>query len=186
MPDSKYEVVGSREVWRGHIFTIRVDDVKMPAGHVAEREVISHAGAVGVVPLTGDRRVVLVRQYRHAIGGYLTEIPAGKLDRAESPVDCARRELKEEAGAVFSDLIELTDFHNSPGYSSELFHLFVARVESLGETSPDGEEEEEMERIIIPLEEALAMVDRREIVDAKTIIGLFMADRWLKRRSGKA
>ncbi|MDP1809222.1 MAG: NUDIX hydrolase [Actinomycetota bacterium] len=177
MPDSKYEIVNSKEVWRGHIFTIRVDEVRMPAGNVAEREVITHAGAVGVVAVTADREVVLVRQYRHAVGHYLLEIPAGKLDRGEFPAQCARRELREEAGVEFRELIELTEFHNSPGYSSELFHLYMAEVTAIGEMEPDGDEELDMERIIIPLDEALAMIDRREIIDAKSIIGLLMAAR---------
>ena len=181
MPESKYEVVGSREVWEGHIFKIHVDDVRMPDGEVVEREVLTHAGAVGVVPLTAEREVILVRQYRHAVRGYLLEIPAGKRDRVEPPTECARRELKEEAGAEFSNLFELNTFYNSPGYSSELFHLYLAEVTSIGEMEPDGHEEMEMEREIIPLDEALRMIDDGRIVDAKTIIGLLLAERWLKR-----
>ena len=179
MPDHKYEIVNSREVWRGHIFRIRVDDVRMPDGNVREREVLSHAGAVGVVAVTPSREVVLVKQYRHAVGGYLLEIPAGKLDREESPTECARRELKEEAGVEFRDLIELTQFHNSPGYSSELFHLYMAEATAIGEMVPDGDEESEMERVIVPLDQALKMIDDREIIDAKSIIGLLMAARRL-------
>jgi ADP-ribose pyrophosphatase len=183
MDVNKYKVVSSKQVWAGHIFTIRVDDVQMPAGNVAQREVLSHAGAVGVVAVTKDRQVVLVRQYRHATRSYLWEIPAGKLDRDETPTECARRELREEAGVEFEDVFELAEFHNSPGYSSELFHLYLAEVTSIGETQPDGDEELEMERSIIPLEDALAMIDKGEIIDAKTMIGLLMADRWLKGRS---
>lgn len=181
MTKKKYEVLRSREVWEGHIFKVRVDDVRMPSGAIVEREVISHAGAVGVVPITSDGEVIMVRQYRHAIGGYLLEIPAGKRDRVEPPTECAKRELKEEAGATFSDLFELNEFHNSPGYSSELFHLYLAKVTSIGEMEPDGEEEMEMEREIVPLKEALNMIDDGRIVDAKTIIGLLLADRWLQR-----
>ena len=173
----KYQVVSSREVWQGHIYSIRVDDVRMPDGNIREREVLTHAGAVGVVAVTVDREVVLVRQYRHAIGGYLLEIPAGKRDRDEPPGECARRELKEEAGVEFRELIELTEFYNSPGYSSELFHLFMAEITAIGEMEPDGDEELDMERVIIPLDEALAMIDRREIIDAKSIIGLLLAAR---------
>jgi ADP-ribose pyrophosphatase len=179
--ENKYQIVNSREVWQGHIFTIHVDEVRMPAGNIAEREVITHAGAVGVVAVTAEREVVLVRQYRHAVGHYLLEIPAGKLDRDELPAICARRELKEEAGVEFRDLIELTEFHNSPGYSSELFHLYMAEVTAIGEMEPDGDEEMEMERIIVPLDQALAMIDNREIVDAKSIIGLMLAARHLSR-----
>ncbi|KKK50343.1 hypothetical protein LCGC14_3125970 [marine sediment metagenome] len=180
METKKYEVIKSNEIWRGHIFSIRVDDVRMPLGNIAQREVISHPGAVGVVPVTKEDEVVLVRQYRHPVGAYLLEIPAGKLDKdQESPDDCARRELKEEAGVEFKDLIELIKFHNSPGHSNELFHLYMAQVESIGEMSPEGDEEQDMERVIIPITVALQMIDDRQIVDAKSIIGLLMAARRL-------
>lgn len=181
MPEEKYKIVGSKQVWEGHIFKVRVDDVRMPDGEVVEREVISHAGAVGVVPVTADGQVVLVRQYRHAVRGYLLEIPAGKRDRVEAPTECAKRELKEEAGVEYSNLFELIEFHNSPGYSSELFHLYLAQVSSIGEMEPDGHEELDMEREIVPLEAALTMIDDGRIVDAKTIVGLLLADRWLRQ-----
>ena len=179
----KYETLDSKEVWNGHIFRVRVDQVRMPAGHIAEREVISHAGAVGIVPVTARSEVILVRQYRHAIEDYLLEIPAGKLDRVETPLECAFRELKEEAGADATELVELAQFYNSPGYSSELFHLYGALVANIGEVQPDGEEEQDMERVIIPLSEALEMTTGGEINDAKTVIGLFLADRWVQNQS---
>lgn len=178
-PGSKYRIVNSKQVWEGHIFKVRVDEVEMPDGQILEREVIKHAGAVGVVPITADGRVILVKQYRHAIGGYLWEIPAGKRDRVEAPTECAKRELKEEAGAEYTDLWELAEFNNSPGYSSELFHLYLAKVSNIGEAEPDGAEEMEMEREVFPLKETLAMIDQGEIVDAKTIIGLLLAERWI-------
>ena len=181
METEKYKVIKSKEVWSGHVVKVHVDDVRMPQGNIAQREVVSHIGAVGVLPITAQNKVVLVRQYRHAVRGYLLEIPAGKLDKeGESPKECARRELKEEAGVEFKELVELSVFHNSPGFSDERFHLFMAHVESIGETFPDGDEEEDMERVIIPLTEALDMVDDGRIIDAKSIIGLLLAARRLK------
>ncbi len=181
MEMEKYKVIKSKEVWSGHVVKIHVDDVRMPQGNIAQREVVSHIGAVGVLPITAQNEVVLVRQYRHAVRGYLLEIPAGKLDKeGESPRECARRELKEEAGVEFKELVELSVFYNSPGFSDERFHLFMAQVESIGEMFPDGDEEEDMERVIVPLAEALEMIDDGRIVDAKSIIGLLMAARRLK------
>ncbi len=129
----------------------------------------------------------LAPHYMHSLR--LPDKPISWLDTAcvkveiNRPDDCARRELKEEAGVEFKDLIKLTDFHNSPGYSDELFHLYMARVESIGDMEPDGDEEMDMERVIIPMTEALRMIDDQEIVDAKTIIGLLMAARRLSVHS---
>lgn len=178
----EYETVESHVVFKGHIFTVRLDTVRMPGGNLAEREVITHAGAVGMVPVTPERDVLLVRQYRHAIGGRLLEIPAGKLDRDEPPEVCAERELREETGTVLERLVKLAEFYNSPGYTSERFHLYLALVHTeTVDPNPDDDEESEMEVIRLPLAEALAKVDGGEIRDAKTLIGLLMADRSLKK-----
>lgn len=176
---SKYEIVKSEIKYQGHIFTVRQDKVKMPQGNIAIREVLLHGGAVGMVPLTANQEVVLVRQYRHATQKYLLEIPAGKLAPGEDPQLCAIRELREETGVEAEKLIKLAEFYNSPGYSSERFHLYLAKIKSMGEMQPDGDEELEMERLIFPLEEALKLVDKGEICDAKSIIGLLMTARWL-------
>lgn len=177
---SKYQIVKSEIKYQGHIFTVRQDQVRMPLGNIAIREVLLHAGAVGIVPLTAKSEVVLVRQYRHATQKYLLEIPAGKLAPSEDPKLCALRELREETGVEAESLIKLAEFYNSPGYSSERFHLYLAKIKSLGEMQPDGDEELEMERLIMPFAEALSLVDKGVICDAKSIIGLLMAARWLQ------
>lgn len=179
MKVSKYQTVKSEIKYKGHIFTVRQDQVRMPQGNIAIREVLLHGGAVGIVPLTAHKEVVLVKQYRHATNKYLVEIPAGKLAPDEDPQLCAVRELKEETGVEADSLIKLAEFYNSPGYSSERFHLYLAKIKSIGKMEPDGDEELEMERLIMPLEKALSLVDKGEICDAKSIIGLLMTARWL-------
>lgn len=180
--DERYKILDSRVVFQGHIFKVSLDQVRMPGGDVVERERISHGGAVGIVPLTSKGQVLLVRQYRHAVRRHLLEIPAGKLDAGEDPESCARRELLEEVGATAGELAGLATFYNSPGYSSELFHLYTAMVsDELGAPQPDGHEEEDMEVVPVSLDEALALVDNGTICDAKSMIGLLLAERRLRR-----
>jgi len=173
----EYKVIDSRQVFQGAIFKIFVDKVRMPNGNIVEREVLSHFGAVGIVPMTKNNEVVLVEQYRHAAGQRLWEIPAGKLDKDEDPLDCAVRELKEETGFAADEMIKLVDFYNAPGYSSERFHLFLAKGLRAGEAQPDGDEEHDLAMMTLPLSKALAMIYSGEIYDAKSIIGLLLAER---------
>lgn len=174
-----YKLLESNKVFEGHIFKIFVDKVMMPSGRVVEREILSHAGAVGIVPVTADNEVILVEQYRHAAGRRIWEIPAGKLDGDEDPLDCAVRELREETGATASEIKELAEFYNAPGYSDERFFLYLARVVNLSAPQPDGDEEEDINIAVLPIKSALEKIKEGEIRDAKTIIGLLMADREL-------
>jgi ADP-ribose pyrophosphatase len=181
--DKDYKILESKKVFQGKIFTVSVDQVKTPNGKVVEREVLSHFGAVGIVPLIKRQEVILVQQYRHAVNRRLWEIPAGKLDRPELPGECAKRELQEETGAICSQLTKLAEFYNSPGYSSEKFYLYLAEVSAQKESNPDGEEELDMEMKTFPLEKSLAMINSGEICDAKSIIGILMAERWIRQQN---
>lgn len=172
-----YVVVKSEVKFKGKVLTLRVDEVRMPSGRVADREVISHFGAVGMVPLLDTGEVILVKQYRHPVKGYLLEIPAGKLAKNEDPLECARRELKEEIGMEAGELIKLTQFYTTPGYSNEYFHLYLAKnlkpCLPTGRESRMGQVEEEIvgtERM--PLDKALELIDEGKIEDGKTIAGL--------------
>ncbi len=173
----EYKVINSRQVFQGAIFKIFVDNVRMPNGKVVEREVLSHFGAVGIIPMTKNNEVVLVEQYRHAARQRLWEIPAGKLVQGEDPRSCAIRELKEETGIVADEMVKLVDFYNAPGYSSERFYLYLAKGLAMGEAEPDGEEEDDLKMTTFSLAKALSMVWSGEICDAKSIIGLLMAER---------
>ena len=175
-----FETLESRTAHDGFA-TVRVDTVRMPDGDVAEREVVEHTPAVAVVPLFDDGTVVLLRQYRHPIGRYLLEIPAGKLDvDGEDPADAARRELAEETGLQAAELVHLTTFENSAGWTTEwtAVHLGTGLTETAPPDDFEAEHEEaDMEVVRLPLAEAVDAVVRGEITDAKTVIGLLLAAR---------
>jgi 8-oxo-dGDP phosphatase len=176
-----YEVESSEVAHDGHLSRIRVDTVRMPDGETAEREIVEHPDAVAVVPVHSDGRVVLLRQYRHPVGGSLLEIPAGKLDvDGEDPADAIRRELLEETGLVADELVELVSFHNSSGWTDECTTLYLARGLHEADRPEDftpKAEEADMEVLLMPLAEAVDMAVRGEITDAKTLVGLLLVDR---------
>jgi ADP-ribose pyrophosphatase len=163
-----------RQVYRGRVVDLGVERVTLPNGVETELEVLRHAGAAAVVAIDGERRAVLIHQYRHAAGGFLWEIPAGLLHAGEAPEACARRELAEEVGLAAGRLRALGTMWPTPGYSDERIHLFVA--DELTPASMAHEEDEVIERIErVPLAQAVAMVRRGEIADAKTALGLLWA-----------
>lgn len=164
------KVLGTRRIYDGRVLNVRVDDVEMPNGHRSNFEIIEHAGGVCVIARPQRDSIVLVRQYRPAIGAYLLEVPAGKLERGEDPAECAVRELREETGYRCERIQKAWSFYTAPGFCSELLHLFVAEGLSQGEATPEDNEAIDVE--VVPLERALEMVDRGEIIDAKTEIAL--------------
>jgi len=170
--DVPEEVLGSRVVFEGRVVRVRVDQVRLRSGRVTIREIVEHRGAVGMVPLTSDGRVLLVRQYRPALGGWTLEIPAGSLEPGEQPEACVQRELAEEVGFEAGRVEHLLTFAPSPGFLTELLHLYVC-TELRARVLP--REEEEMEVVPVPLREARQWVDRGEVRDAKSIIGLLLA-----------
>jgi 8-oxo-dGDP phosphatase len=180
-----FDVHRSEVTHRGDLSSVRVDDVEMPDGTVAKREIVEHDNAVAVVAVEPDGRVVLIRHYRHPVRDRMLEIPAGKLDvEGEAPIDAARRELAEEVGLESADLFELTHFYNSAGWSEEATTIYLAR-DARPCAVPDGftaeHEEADIEVVRVPLEKALGMVDRGEIIDAKTVIGLLLTHRQLAK-----
>ena len=171
------KTIGSEYPFRGRILSVRVDRVLLPNGKVTTREVVEYSGAVAVVPLTERHEVVLVRQYRHAVGRELLEIPAGKLETGEEPEACARRELLEEVGLYAGRLEFIGRFYPTPGFASEVTHLYLARDLTPGTAAPD--EGEFLEIVRLPFPEAVAMVIRGEICDAKTVCGLLLVSQML-------
>ncbi|HXF81947.1 MAG TPA: NUDIX hydrolase [bacterium] len=162
----------SRRVFEGTVITVRVDEVEGRDGPTA-REIVEHRGAVAAVPLLPDGRVLLVRQYRHAVGGTLLEIPAGTLEPGEAPEAALQRELAEEIGMRAGALRHLVTFYPSPGFLTERVHVYLAQ--SLTPHRLPAEEDD-LEVVTVPLAEAQAMVARGEIRDAKSVIGLL----WLR------
>jgi ADP-ribose pyrophosphatase len=151
--------------------------VQFPDGTTGELEMIRHPGASAIVPILDvgkdDPEILLIRQYRYAADSYVYEIPAGRLEPAETPEQCARRELKEETGYSAAYICLLTTIYTTPGFTDERIHIFVGEDLTLGETN--REPDEFLELHPIPLSRALAMVRVGEIVDGKTVIGLLFA-----------
>ncbi len=177
-----HELLARKAIFEGQVVRLYLDLVRLPNGNEAQREVVLHWGAVGMVPIDAEGRVVLVRQYRHAPGEELLEIPAGKLAEGEDPLGCAVRELKEEIGCEAERWERLAVFYTSPGFSDEKLHLFLA--EGLREGKAEPEEDEFLEEVRIPLERALAMVAAGEIRDSKTVAGLALASLRLRGEYG--
>jgi ADP-ribose pyrophosphatase len=167
-----FSLIESKVVFEGKVVKLLLDRVQLPNGHETELEVVKHRGAVGIVPLDEDIHVYLVRQYRHATGEELLEIPAGKLSPGENPRECAVRELEEEVGVKASKWTHLCSFYTSPGFTDEMLYLYLAQGIYPGEASP--EEDEHLKVLRLPLKKAAEMVLKGEIKDAKTIVGIVM------------
>ncbi len=164
--------LSSRPVFDGKIMKVKVDTVSLPNGNTAERELIEHNGAVAIVPITNRGNIVLVRQYRYAVGQTLIEIPAGKLELNEinSPEMAARRELEEETGYQCAWMDPLGVLYGIPAYSSEKVHLFVAKC--LWKTEQHLDEDEFLDVFEVPIAEAVEMATDGRITDAKTVAGI--------------
>ncbi len=157
--------------FKGRIINLRTDKAELPNGAVAGREVVEHPGGVCVAPLTDDNELLFVRQYRYPYHEILLELPAGKRDKGgEDPLECGKRELMEETGAVAATYRSLGQVYPSPGYCDEVIYLYLAENLTFGEANPDEDEFVEVERI--PLEKAVDMVMNNEITDAKTQIAI--------------
>jgi ADP-ribose pyrophosphatase len=180
-------VVGSRTVHRGHYLEVRVDEIVTPDGRHSSRDIVGHPGAVAIVAIDDEDRVLMVRQFRLAAGRTLLEIPAGTLDRGddgslEDPDLAARRELEEETGFRAATWQSLGAFWTAPGFATELMHLYLARdlepahVDRLG---PDEDERLELEHV--PWRAAVAMTEDGRVADAKSIVGLLRLARILAR-----
>ncbi|WP_100372575.1 NUDIX domain-containing protein [Bacillus sp. FJAT-45037] len=165
--DHLYEkTLQSSSIYKGRIIDLQVDEVELPNKKTSTREIVKHPGAVAIVPVTKEGKLILVRQFRKALEKTIIEIPAGKLDKGESPIDCAKRELAEETGYVASQLEFLISFYTSPGFADEIIYLYVATDLEAGEMNCD--EDEFLDVLEVSLEEAEEMVKDERIHDAKT------------------
>ncbi len=168
----KPKTISSEKIYKGKIFDVSLDRIR--EGEIEyEREIVSHNGSAVIVPVFADKTVALVRQYRHAAGKYLWEIPAGSLEKGENPEEGAARELEEEIGVTAGKLELLSEFYVSPGFLSEKMFVFLAT--DLTETAQNLEDDELIEIEKYTFEQAFEMIRRNEIEDAKTIVGLILA-----------
>jgi ADP-ribose pyrophosphatase len=169
-------VLKSETLYRGRALALRLDEVEYAPGRSTRLEIVEHAQAVVVLPLDEDQNVWFVRQYRHAAGRKLLELPAGILPAGESPVDGARRELQEETGMTAAAFEPLLSFWLAPGYSSEYMHVFLATQLSPAPLAQDEDEVLTVEKV--PLGRALTMaLDNQQVCDAKTSLTLLAAAR---------
>jgi ADP-ribose pyrophosphatase len=162
----------------GRVFNVFQETVTLPNGATMNLDVIRHPGAAAIVPLTRNHTVIMLEQYRHAVGGTIWEIPAGTLDCGELPLSCAQRELTEETGYKASTWQKLGEITPVPGYSDERIQIFLATELTLSVQNLDSDEVLVVREVAFT--EALKMISRGSIQDAKTICGLLMADAWLK------
>lgn len=171
--------MGKRELaYEGRSISVWVEDAELPNGRLVPLDIVRHPGASAVVPFESDRDVLLIRQFRHAAGGTIWEVPAGKLD-GDAPALCAARELEEEAGRRAGRLVPLTTIWTTPGFTDERIHLFAAF--DLEEIPHRREEDEVIEVVRMSLEDALALVWSGELADAKSALALLHAARHLGR-----
>lgn len=164
------ELVSSERIYDGRVVNLRVDTVRLPGGRITSREIVEHSGAVAIVALDEEQNVLLVKQFRAAVGETLLELPAGTLEAGEEARACALRELREETGHAAQRIEELYVFYASPGFCNERIWLFLAS--GLEKCSQDTQADEIIEVVKLPLDRAMEMVASRQICDGKSVLGL--------------
>ena len=172
--------INREEVYKGKIFTVVQDEIEFENGKKAKWDLVMHNGACAIVPLTDQQEVILVRQYRNAEDGEILEIPAGKLEKDEEPLTCARRELEEEIGHYANSIKKLCAMYTAVGFSDEKLHLYLAT--DLVKTQQNLDEDEYIDIITYPLQEAIEMIFTGAIKDNKTIVGLLAAKEYLQNK----
>lgn len=173
----KEKTMAKETIYQGKIISVHRDQVQFPDGQLGTREVVDLSDAVAIVAITEKSEVLLVKQYRYPVVSELLEIPAGKLEMDEQPLDCAKRELEEETGYRAEEWKQLVSYYSSPGFCNERMTLFLAGGLSLHQTKFDVDEFIETSKT--PLPDALELIRSGRIQDAKTIIGLLWAERML-------
>ena len=171
--------IGSEEKYKGIIVRVRLDEAELHTGKHVRREVVEHPGGVGVLPVDETGTCTLVRQFRYPFSETLLEIPAGKLEYGEDPYEAAVRELSEETGLTADRMVDLGPCYTSPGFSTEVLHLYLALGLHQGKSHPDQDEFLNVEKL--PLDELIDKVMSSEIADAKTIIAALKAGEYLNR-----
>ncbi|MGP4082107.1 NUDIX domain-containing protein [Pseudalkalibacillus sp. R45] len=164
------KTIDSEVIYSGKIIDLHLEQVELPNGKTSQREVVKHPGAVAVLAVTPENKIVLVRQYRKPLNREIIEIPAGKLEKGEDPEVCALRELEEETGYRSTKLTYLQSFYTSPGFADELIHIYYTDQLEQGKVQLD--QDEFVERMEVTLEEAIELVKSQDIFDAKTAFAI--------------
>lgn len=182
VPLKKASVNKTEERYRGRHFSFVVEDLSLPNGNRMEAAVIRHPGSTGIVPIADDGTVVMTYQYRHAVGKYLLEIPAGTIEEGEAPLACAKRELEEETGYTAGEWIKIATVYIVPAYSDELIHVFLAK--GLEPSRQNLDQDEILQVVKYPWEKLMQLMHEGAISDALTILALHQTQ-WY-RQGGRA
>ncbi|HJV17742.1 MAG TPA: NUDIX hydrolase [Bacillales bacterium] len=172
MSSLEEKTIRSEKIFSGNVISLFLEDVELPNGKTSKREIVKHPGAVAILAITDENKIVMVEQYRKALERTIVEIPAGKLEKGEEPAACARRELEEETGYGCGSLEWLTSFYTSPGFSDEIVHIYMAKGLEKIENSASLDEDEFVNVEEMTLEEALQSIKEQKIYDAKTIFAV--------------
>jgi len=167
------EVLEKTTIFQGRVFDVRQERVRLPDGTDHSVDMVIHGGSVAIVPMGEQGLLWFVEQYRHPAGKSLLEFPAGVVDPGETHAECAQRELREEIGMAASELTRLGEFYLAPGYSSELLHVYLAS--RLYHAPLEGDEDENVRVVQIPVQKAFQLAENGEILDAKTLGALTLA-----------
>jgi len=170
--------ISSERIYEGKIINLKVDEVNLPNGRTSKRELIEHPGAVAIVAITAEKKIIMVEQYRKALERSIIEVPAGKLEKGETPETTAMRELEEETGYTADSLQLIQSFSTSPGFADEVVHLFFAEGLRKSESGAVTDEDEFVELMEVTVEEAEQMMLDNRIYDAKTAFAVL----WAKQR----
>ncbi len=179
VPGRRYPIlIASQPIYHGRVVKLRLDTIEVSDGNDVRREVVEHPGAVVIVPIDGEDRVLWIRQYRYAVDRELLELPAGTMEAGEDAEACARREVAEETGFTASKLEALGSFYSAPGFCTEILHAFSATGL---EPAADAHADEDEEIVVVPLtlDESLKRIDTGGVVDAKSLSAFFL---YLRRR----
>ncbi|AZV51046.1 MULTISPECIES: ADP-ribose pyrophosphatase [Bacillus] len=162
------KTIAKEQIFSGKVIDLYVEDVELPNGKTSKREIVKHPGAVAVLAVTDEGKIIMVKQFRKPLERTIVEIPAGKLEKGEEPEYTALRELEEETGYTAKKLTKITAFYTSPGFADEIVHVFLAEELSVLEEKRELDEDEFVEVMEVTLEDALKLVESREVYDAKT------------------
>lgn len=173
-----FETITSEQIYKGRAFNVRSDQVRLPNGRVTHLDIVEHVGAVTLIPIDEQGRILFVRQYRHAAGRLLLELPAGTLEEDEPPVECARREIREETGMAAESLEKVGEFFLAPGYSTEYMYVYIAT--GLHHDPLPGDQDEILSLVPLNIEKTYRYIYDGKIKDAKSIAALMLARAWLE------
>lgn len=180
MSDLTEKILHSNTIYQGKVLNLRIDTVELPDGRTSKREIVEHAEAVIIVPITREGQLLLVKQYRCAVGRNTLELPAGDIEPGEELESSARRELQEETGCQPEELTRLFSVHSTPGICTEVLHVFLAS--GLTQLEQNLDDEEFIEVFPVSWEKAMQMIWSGEISDAASVAGILAADNYVKKR----